>query len=101
MFSRCTELTELRHHQLLQTMVLGNEVFVWLIEWQKVEWQGRAHFGGVAATLMRQILAQFARAQQAAKRSGRCDTHLPHLPPLSHYIFCLLPISYPLRIHTI
>jgi ECF sigma factor len=41
-----------------------------LIDWQQVEWQGRAHFFGVLATLMRHILVQFARDQQAAKRGG-------------------------------
>ena len=60
-----------RHGHVLQTTALVNEAFVRLIEWQKVEWQGRAHFLGVAATLMRHILVQFAREQQAAKRGGR------------------------------
>jgi len=60
-----------RHGHVLQTTALVNEAFVRLIEWQKVEWQGRAHFLGVAATLMRHILVQFAREQRAAKRGGR------------------------------
>jgi RNA polymerase sigma factor (TIGR02999 family) len=41
-----------------------------LLDWEQVEWQDRAHFFGVAATLMRHILVQFAREQQAAKRGG-------------------------------
>lgn len=60
-----------RHGHVLQTTALVNEAFVRLIEWQKVEWQGRAHFMGVAATLMRHILVQFARERLAAKRGGR------------------------------
>ncbi|MBL8169424.1 MAG: sigma-70 family RNA polymerase sigma factor [Acidobacteria bacterium] len=59
-----------RHGHVLQTTALVNEAFVRLIEWQKVEWQGRAHFLGVAATLMRHILVQFARERLAAKRGG-------------------------------
>jgi RNA polymerase sigma-70 factor (ECF subfamily) len=60
-----------RRGHVLQTTALVNEAFVRLIDWQRVEWQDRAHFFGVAATLMRHILVQFAREQQAAKRGGQ------------------------------
>ena len=60
-----------RRGHLLQTTALVNEAFVRLIDWQQVEWQNRAHFFGVSATLMRHILVQFAREQQAAKRGGQ------------------------------
>jgi RNA polymerase sigma-70 factor (ECF subfamily) len=59
-----------RHGHILQTTALVNEAFVRLIDWNQVHWQNRAHFFGVAATLMRHILVQFAREQQAAKRGG-------------------------------
>ncbi|MDX2042089.1 MAG: sigma-70 family RNA polymerase sigma factor [Acidobacteriota bacterium] len=59
-----------RQGHLLQTTALVNEAFVRLIEWKQVEWQDRAHFFGISATLMRHILVQFAREQQAAKRGG-------------------------------
>jgi RNA polymerase sigma factor (TIGR02999 family) len=59
-----------RAGHLLQTTALVNEAFVRLIDWQGVEWQNRAHFFGVSATLMRHILIQFAREQRAAKRGG-------------------------------
>jgi len=59
-----------RAGHLLQTTALVNEAFVRLIDWQGVEWQNRAHFFGVSATLMRHILVQFAREQRAAKRGG-------------------------------
>ena len=36
-----------------------------------VPWQGRAHFYGIAARTMRQILVQHARSRQAAKRGGQ------------------------------
>jgi RNA polymerase sigma factor (TIGR02999 family) len=60
-----------RRGHVLQTTALGNEAFVRLIDWRQVEWQNRAHFFGVSATLMRHILVQFAREQQAAKRGGQ------------------------------
>ncbi|HWQ31685.1 MAG TPA: sigma-70 family RNA polymerase sigma factor [Blastocatellia bacterium] len=60
-----------RRGHVLQTTALVNEAFVRLIDWQQVEWQSRAHFIGVAATLMRHILVQFAREQQAARRGGQ------------------------------
>lgn len=60
-----------RRGHVLQTTALVNEAFVRLIDWQQVQWQGRAHFFGVSATLMRHILVQFAREQQAAKRGGQ------------------------------
>src|SRR5688572_26347480 len=56
---------------VLQTTALVNEAFVRLIDWRQVEWQNRSHFFGVSATLMRHILVQFAREQQAAKRGGK------------------------------
>ncbi len=61
---------EKRGH-VLQTTALVNEAFMRLIDWQQVEWQNRAHFFGVAATLMRHILVQFARERLAAKRGGQ------------------------------
>jgi RNA polymerase sigma-70 factor (ECF subfamily) len=35
-----------------------------------VQWQNRAHFFGVAAQMMRRILVDHARSQQAEKRGG-------------------------------
>ena len=60
-----------RHGHVLQTTALVNEAFVRLIDWKQVEWQSRAHFFGVAATLMRHILVQFARERRALKRGGQ------------------------------
>lgn len=65
-----------RQGHVLQTTALVNEAFVRLIDWQQVEWQDRAHFFGVAATLMRHILVQFAREQQTAKRGGGQAIHV-------------------------
>jgi RNA polymerase sigma factor (TIGR02999 family) len=53
----------------LQTSALINEAYLRLID-QKLEWQNRAHFFGVAAQAMRRILVDHARAQHVAKRGG-------------------------------
>jgi RNA polymerase sigma factor (TIGR02999 family) len=42
-----------------------------LIDWQTVSWQNRAHFFGVAATVMRNILVDEARKQQSQKHGGK------------------------------
>ncbi len=54
----------------LQATALVNEAFLRLIDQSQISWQNRAHFFGVAANLMRQILIQHARANHAAKRGG-------------------------------
>ncbi len=63
----------LQHEQpghLLQTTALVNEAWLRLIDWQNVSWQNRAHFFSVAAQLMRRVLVDEAREQQALKRGG-------------------------------
>ena len=55
----------------LQTSALVNEVYLGLVDQQKVNWQNRAHFLAVAAQLMRQILVDYARRRQSAKRGGK------------------------------
>ncbi|MBL8206381.1 MAG: sigma-70 family RNA polymerase sigma factor [Blastocatellia bacterium] len=59
-----------RHGHVLQTTALVNEAFVRLIEWQKIEWQGRAHFFAVSCQLMRRVLVDFARSRNYQKRGG-------------------------------
>lgn len=54
----------------LQPTALVNEAFMRLVDDARVDWQGRAHFLGVSARLMRQILVDHARRQQALKRGG-------------------------------
>ncbi len=57
-----------RADHTLQATALVNEVYLQLIDQRQVDWQNRAHFIGVAARLMRQILVDHARAHAAAKR---------------------------------
>lgn len=56
---------------ILQTTALVNEAWMRLIDWQKSTWQSRAHFFGVAASLMRKILVREARRRRRLKRGGK------------------------------
>jgi len=57
-----------RPNHTLQPTALINEAYLRLIAQEFPEWQSRAHFFGVAAQLMRQILVDHARSHAAAKR---------------------------------
>lgn len=52
----------------LQTTALVHEAYLKLIDQNRVEWQNRAHFYGVAAQAMRRILLDHARRRLAGKR---------------------------------
>lgn len=58
-----------REAHTLQPTALVNEAYLKLVD-QSVSWQSRAHFFGVAARLMREILIDHARARQRTKRGG-------------------------------
>lgn len=60
-----------REGHLLQPSALVNEAFIRLMRGAPVEWESRAHFFAVSARLMRQILIDFARAQDTEKRGNR------------------------------
>ena len=59
-----------RPDHTLQTTALIHEAYVRLVDQKDVRWQNRAHFFGVAAQLMRRILVDHARKDQALKRGG-------------------------------
>jgi RNA polymerase sigma factor (TIGR02999 family) len=59
-----------RPGHVLQATALVNEAYLRLVNWHIVRWQNRAHFLGVAAKLMRQILVDVARTRGRAKRGG-------------------------------
>ena len=59
-----------RSDHTLQPTALIHEAYLRLIDQSMPEWQSRAHFFGVAAQLMRQILVDHARGHKAAKRGG-------------------------------
>jgi len=54
----------------LQTSALVNEAYVRLVDQNKIQWESRAHFFGIAARLMRQILVDQSRRRNFAKRGG-------------------------------
>lgn len=56
-------------HTLFAT-ALVHEAYLKLMGQAEVEWQDRAHFFGIAARAMRQILIDYARRRMAEKRGG-------------------------------
>ena len=65
---------EYRNHTL-QTTELVHEAYIKLIGNENINWQNRAHFFGIAANSMRQILVDYARKRNSIKR-GEGKTHL-------------------------
>jgi RNA polymerase sigma factor (TIGR02999 family) len=59
-----------RGDHTLQATALVHEAYLRMVDVNNVSWQDRAHFYGIAARLMRQILVEHARAHNAAKRGG-------------------------------
>jgi RNA polymerase sigma factor (TIGR02999 family) len=76
------ELRRLAHHYLrqersdhtLQSTALVHEAYLRLAGQSSPQWQNRAHFFGIAAHVMRQILVEYARGRSAAKRGGNAVT---------------------------
>jgi len=68
-----------------QTTELVHEAYLRLIGEQEISWQSRAHFFGVAAKSMRQILVDYARKRNAKKRgSGSDKISLEDTPQISN-----------------
>lgn len=66
-----------RFDNTVQTGTLVHEAFVRLFEGREIAWEGRRHFFGVAARVMRQVLVDHARSRDAVKRgSGKVDEPL-------------------------
>jgi RNA polymerase sigma factor (TIGR02999 family) len=59
-----------RPNHTLQATVLVHEAYLRLAGQDKIQWQSRAHFFGIAARVMRRILLDYAREHRAKKRSG-------------------------------
>ncbi len=59
-----------RRHNSLQTSELINDAYLKLIEQKNVRFESRTHFYAIAATLMREILVDHARAKHRLKRGG-------------------------------
>jgi len=59
-----------RPDHTLQPTALVHEAYCRLVDQTRIEWQNRAHFFGIAARAMRQILIDRARKRAAVKRGG-------------------------------
>ena len=62
-----------RGDHTLEPTALVHEAFLRLVTDNQPEWRDRAHFFGVAARLMRQILVDHARRHNSLKRGGDCQ----------------------------
>lgn len=58
----------------LQTTALVNEAYVRLVDYERMQWQNRAHFFAVSAQLMRRILVEHARRHNLKRGGG-----VPHV----------------------
>ncbi len=59
-----------RTDHTLQATALVHEAYLKLVRQRSVNWQSRAHFFGIAATIMRRILIDYARCHVAKKNKG-------------------------------
>ena len=59
-----------RADHTLQTTALVHEAYIRLVGQENIQAQNRAHFFGIAARAMRQILIEYARNYKSAKRGG-------------------------------
>lgn len=59
-----------RGSHTLQPTALVNEAYLRLVDQTRVNWQNRAHFYGIASSMMRRVLIDHARAHAADKRGG-------------------------------
>ena len=59
-----------RSGHTLQPTALVSEAFLKLVDQTRIEWRDRAHFLGIAARVMRQILVDHARRHGALKRGA-------------------------------
>ena len=69
-------LSKERKNHTLQTTALVHEAYLRLIKQNSVNWQNRAHFFGMSATMMRRILVNYARNRNRLKRGGK-NENLP------------------------
>jgi RNA polymerase sigma factor (TIGR02999 family) len=66
-------LSSERPNHTLQPTGLVHEAYLRLVSQKDVDWRNRAHFLGIAASMMRRILINYAEARKAAKREGYAD----------------------------
>ena len=64
------QLRRERPDHSLQTTELVHEAYIKLVKQEVVQWQGRTHFFGIAAQVMRRVLIEHARGHMREKRGG-------------------------------
>jgi RNA polymerase sigma factor (TIGR02999 family) len=64
------QLQSERDGHTLDTAALVHEAYLKLVKQDRVDWQSRAHFVGVASLAMRRILVNYAQKRRAEKRGG-------------------------------
>lgn len=75
-----------RRNHTLQPTALIHEAYLRMVDQDLPEWQNRAHFFGIAARLMRQILVDHARTRGASRRgSSQTIVSLEDAPPVFTY----------------
>jgi len=65
----------------LQPTALVHEVYLRMLGQNRVDWQNRAHFIGVAARMMRRILVNYALERKAGKRTPPGGVEGVHFEP--------------------
>jgi RNA polymerase sigma factor (TIGR02999 family) len=63
-----------RQGHTLQPTAVVNEAYLRLVQQRPARWENRAHFFGIAASMMRRVLVDHARRKRAAKRDGVTDS---------------------------
>jgi len=74
-----------RDGHTLQPTAVVHEAFLRLVDQRAVDWRDRAHFVGIAARIMRQVLVDHARRRDTAKRgsgAGRVTLDEAALPAI-------------------
>jgi RNA polymerase sigma factor (TIGR02999 family) len=84
------ELRQIAHYHLrreraghtLQSTALVHEAYLRLLGSQPPGLQGRTHFIAIASRVIRQVLVDYARERNAAKRDGGCRIAIENLEAL-------------------
>ncbi len=65
----------------LDSVALVSEAYLKLIRGDAVTWRDHSHFVALCGRAVRQVLADYARKHNAARRGNRFRRELPHLDP--------------------
>ncbi len=74
---------------VLQATALVNELYLRLVEGNKIQFDSRAHFFVVATRMMRRILVEHARKRQTLKRGQNLQVSLDNASPA----YCFDPVT--------